>query len=246
MTKSWLAGTTAALLLALPARAPAQSAFQVTVTPHVVRHVADTVALTYTVGVLSGTSDSLVAFIVDAPGVLSVGLPGSRDDWFALDRWRTRPIAEWVWLGAYTGANSSSPALPMTGRGLLGVVPYWAKRNAPLDSVVTDRISDTSAVYDTLIVVEGAHGSTIGVVAFPPDTSNAGLGARLGNLVGQVCALGWIDNQGICTSLRAKATPAPGPLGAFIQELDAQRGKHVNESAYLLLSDNATYLLHRL
>lgn len=134
MTKSWLAGTTAALLLAIPARAPAQSAFRVTGTPHVVRHVVDTIALTYIHGPCIAGHDRF------ARGVhrRCAGSPQRR-----------------------------SPRL--TGR----------LARARLDSVVNERISDTSAVYDTLIVVEGAHGSTIGVVALPPDTSNAGLGARL-------------------------------------------------------------------
>jgi hypothetical protein len=69
----------------------------------------------------------------------------------------------------------------------------------------------------------------------------------------------WVDDQGICRSLQAKVdaaraalgrtqpNPAKNQLVAFRAELNAQRGKHVNENAYFLLSvlaDHAVSLLH--
>lgn len=224
----------------------AQGTFRVEVTPHLVSNIGDVIAMTYTVRVVPPTTDSLVGFIVDAPSLVSVGLPGPRASWLTLSKWRTRAIASWTRLDVFTGAGDSTPPLPMTARGVIGVVPFWAERNAPLDTVVTDLVSDTSAVFDTLIVVNGMQGTTIGVVPFPADQSPAALANRLASFVDQVCTLGWIDNHGICNSLRVKATTASGPLGAMLNELSAQRGKHVSEAAYVLLSENARFLLSRL
>ena len=224
---------------------PAQGAFQVEVHPRLLSNVGDVISLTYTVRVVPPTSDSLVSFIVDAPTIATVGLPGPRASWLTINSWRSRPIASWTRLDVFTGAGDSTPALPMSAHGVIGIVPYWAERNAPMDSVVTDLISDTASAVDTRIVVNGAHGSTIGVVPFPADLSRAALATRLAGLVDQACALGWIDDHDTCNSLKVKAIPASGPLGAMLTELNAQRGTHVAESAYLLLSENARFLLAR-
>lgn len=72
-------------------------------------------------------------------------------------------------------------------------------------------------------------------------------------------SLGWIQNLGTCRSLSAKAeaaaraiergqpSVAKNQLSAFRAELDAQRGKHVNDNAYFLLSvtaDRTLSLMH--
>jgi hypothetical protein len=71
----------------------------------------------------------------------------------------------------------------------------------------------------------------------------------------QVCKLGWIDNQGVCNSLSVKLQNAQKSLGtpaaknllqAFLNELSAQNGKHVNANAYALLSTNVSYIADKL
>jgi len=69
--------------------------------------------------------------------------------------------------------------------------------------------------------------------------------------------LGWITNQGICRSLEAKLengkrqlergnkTAAIGSLQAFLNEVEAQKGKQVSSEAYALLYFNGEYLLNR-
>jgi hypothetical protein len=72
------------------------------------------------------------------------------------------------------------------------------------------------------------------------------------------CRIGWVSGSGICNSLESKldaaanaltrgnANAASNQLDAFLAEVSAQRGKAVNENAYLLLSDNAQYLIGRM
>lgn len=72
------------------------------------------------------------------------------------------------------------------------------------------------------------------------------------------CAAGWITPSQECQSLLAKIAAAQdavarnepkvaaSTLPALQAELDAQRGKHVTEPAYALLSGNVTYLMGRI
>lgn len=84
-------------------------------------------------------------------------------------------------------------------------------------------------------------------------------GAFLTHLEGlkdQAAALGWIDNQGVANSLDAKLENAGNKLAngqtntavnilqAFLDELGAQHGKHVDDNAYALLEPNAKYLIN--
>lgn len=242
---SWPWCAAAALALNVAAL-PAQGSLQVSVSPQILSRSGDTVSLSYTVHVLPGVSDSLVAFLVAAPGLVRPGLPGPPSEWLVKSFFKNRPVAIWSSLGKFWGAGDSTPPLPMTGVGLLAPVPYWAENNAPLDSIITLPLPLPAPGSDTVVDVPGVQGTTIGVVPFPPDNSVSGLATRLGALIDQACALGWIDNRGICNSLKAKVGTDPGSLGALANELNAQRGKHVSEAAYLLLSDNLQYMLARL
>ncbi len=71
-------------------------------------------------------------------------------------------------------------------------------------------------------------------------------------------ALGWIDNDGIVNSLDKKlenakqqlqkgnTTSAKNIIQAFINEVEAQKDKHLTSEAYALLKYNAEYLLEKL
>jgi len=73
-------------------------------------------------------------------------------------------------------------------------------------------------------------------------------------LIAQAFSHGWIDNSGIVTSLgqklqavtraltRGNAKEAANKLRAFMQEVEAQQGKHLTSEAYALLFFNAQYL----
>jgi hypothetical protein len=74
----------------------------------------------------------------------------------------------------------------------------------------------------------------------------------------QALALGWITNQGIANSLdqkldnarkqleRGNNKAAKNILEAFINEVEAQKDKHLTSEAYALLKFNAEYLISRL
>jgi hypothetical protein len=82
--------------------------------------------------------------------------------------------------------------------------------------------------------------------------------ASLGRQLEASCRVAWITDGGICQSLRSKlqaasaalargeSGTAANQLGALTNELNAQRGKSVNESAYALLGEAASYLVSRL
>ncbi|MDZ7262124.1 MAG: hypothetical protein ONB05_08475, partial [candidate division KSB1 bacterium] len=69
---------------------------------------------------------------------------------------------------------------------------------------------------------------------------------------------GWIDNQGIANSLDAKLDNAKkqlekgktktaiNVLQAFVNEVEAQKDKHLTSEAYALLKYNAEYLIKKL
>lgn len=80
-----------------------------------------------------------------------------------------------------------------------------------------------------------------------------GVGLILADL-SRVCSLGWVNNAGVCNSLEVKLKEAQttvlrndsllagNHLNALQNELSAQRGKHVNELAFLLLSTNVRFI----
>jgi hypothetical protein len=206
------------------------------------------VKISYVVHVGTATHDSLAQFVVDAPTLLRVQLPGDPSEWFVLSASQHRSVATWAKFHGFTAPGDSTPPLTLTARGLIDIVPYWAGIVPHGDTMIVDTGADSVvAGADTVIHVEGSTGLTVGVRPFPADTSAAALATRLSGLIDRVCALGWIQSNGeFCRSLEAKAKPETGPLNAMLHELSAQRGKRVNEAAYVLLSQNASFLLLRL
>jgi hypothetical protein len=104
------------------------------------------------------------------------------------------------------------------------------------------------------------NSTTIGPNA-PKSFAPISLIDRLISLKHQSVSLGWIfgpGSDGIANSLDAKLdaakdsvargnnTAAKNQLNAFINDLDAQRGKHVNDNAYFLLKTNAQFIISKL
>jgi len=107
--------------------------------------------------------------------------------------------------------------------------------------------------------LEFGHDRFKGITVAPvvvTDTSSGGLIDRLITLKDSMPGYGWIANQGIINSLNVKLKAAKesiakgnnktasNQLSAFINELDAQKGKQVNENAWALLKANAEFLIH--
>jgi len=105
--------------------------------------------------------------------------------------------------------------------------------------------------------VDAFQGKTVGPVVVT-DNSLGGLINRLISLKDSMPSFGWVTNQGIITSLNVKLSAANesiakghnkaavNQLNAFINELDAQKGKQVNENAWALLKANAEFLISKL
>lgn len=98
---------------------------------------------------------------------------------------------------------------------------------------------------------------TVGPVDLPTTFNAASFIQTLITLVNQSRTRGWIDNDGIANSLRAKlntanskvtgdSKTAKNVLGAFLSEVQSQNGKHLSSEAYALLFFNGKYLLDSL
>ena len=126
-------------------------------------------------------------------------------------------------------------------------------------SEVQDSIYNLIYAYvDSMKNVVNYHGWTIGPTA-PPLIFSAG--SWIDTLISykhRSFALGWIDTQGIASSLDSKldnaktklaagdTTAAKNILNAFVNEVEAQNGKHLTSEAYALLKYNAEYLIRRM
>ena len=105
---------------------------------------------------------------------------------------------------------------------------------------------------------EAVKGKTIGPVAPPEVFEPLSFLDNLISLKEQAYSLGWIDNKGILNSLnqkleaakknieKGKIETAKNILGAFINEVEAQKEKHLSSEAYALLKFNAQYLIENL
>ena len=60
--------------------------------------------------------------------------------------------------------------------------------------------------------------------------------------IDRLLATGAISGAGIANSLASKLGGGPGPLNAFLNQLDAQRGKGINQEAYEILKAAVLYL----
>ena len=107
--------------------------------------------------------------------------------------------------------------------------------------------------YELAHSVNGRNGGWYSLKAVAPGRDPAGLTSASGGLewlsadLARSCTLKWIPHAGVCQSLRVKLEnlrksldrgsrdAAGGQIAAFLQELEAQRGKHVDDNAYSLL-----------
>ena len=136
-----------------------------------------------------------------------------------------------------------------------GVVDFFAYGFRKLRTVEEAEANPYPVGHSSLD--DAFRGKTIGPVIVT-DTSSGGLIDRLIVLKDSMPGFGWITNQGIINSLNAKLSAAKGSiargnhktasdqLNAFINELNAQKGKQVNATAWALLRANAEFLIHKL
>jgi hypothetical protein len=147
--------------------------------------------------------------------------------------------------------------------GLPGLVPYYTEGFTPpitfelLDTLYAQGYTDEEIFLDWK--EESYKGITISPKVWPEDFDTSTFIDSLDSYQHRSCEeLGWITNQGICNSLRVKLRnvrrhlerdkpkQARNVLRAFINQVEAQRGKHITEEGYALLYFNAEYLMDKL
>jgi hypothetical protein len=197
----------------------------------------DTVRVSYRVTNATTSTSELFMFTVDAPSpALRVEKPSTAPKGnFDVGTNFGRSVASWGFLKSLV-PGATSPPLAFSAVGLPGIVKYWA---TPFVAPGVDETPDVP-VPPGMPVGPGNtaadSGATVGIVPFPADRSRAALLVRLARLTTQACALGWIDNAGVCNSLLVKIRD--GNDRAVVNELQPRRDKHVNASAYFLLMGN--------
>lgn len=145
----------------------------------------------------------------------------------------------------------------VTTEWLPGPARYWAQGFTPIPEVPFEAVPD-STVGGSLFE-NSVSDTTLGPVVPPEAADEPGeILDQMEKLLDFSCRRGWIDNRGICTSLeqklrqvrrsrdRGQMEAARHQLRAFRNELKAQRGKHINESAYSALDLYAKRLSDRL
>lgn len=207
-----------------------------------------TVRVSYQVQNLASSTSPLWIFAVQTPvAPASVETPAPAENFLVTDQDFSGSVASWAWVDGFPAPGETSPALRYTARGLPGLVRYRATRYVEPPVVSDDELAEPEQdpSFDTPDE-DAVFGTTLGIVALPESAPVDELAASLRGLVEESCSRGWIQGRGICQSLLAKARPEAGPLGAFVNELEAQRGNHVSETAFALLAAHAQYLASRL
>lgn len=156
----------------------------------------------------------------------------------------------------------------LTSYGLPGIRGFKAEPNLDVDADYYPHLESVEGAWDESKAIIAKikeledkvnfMGKTVGPTA-PPVVFNAT--TFLDYIIGlkhQAASLGWIDNSGIVNSLDVKLdnakkklsqgdnSTAKNILNAFINDVEAQAGKHVTSEAYALLKYNALYLISNL
>lgn len=217
-------------------RSPAAT-FGVDVRPTVGFRAGNVVRVSYSLRLTSTARDSLSNFAVLSPVPVRVvtapvALAGSM---LLGTREGERDAARWSFLVAMPRNRQSVGALAYEAIGLPGIVHYRARRHVPVrEAGPRDLIDEPPPLQFDVADRDQIVGATIGVVKMPTDQTPAGLAAWLRGQLTQACALGWINTPETCDRLLA-AFDARGAR-ALAGKLDAERGAHVNENAYILLT----------
>ena len=164
-------------------------------------------------------------------------------------------------------AGEEVSGLSVDSAGLPGIRPFLALGKVDVKDLPDEEDLPGEETPNGGLPVTGAdpiensyHTVAVGPEVLPETLSNEQMLDRLIALKDKAAGLGWIKDPGVVTSLNRKLAnvrkeldrwftgkkTARNMLGAFISELDALRGKQVDENAYWLLKANAQYLIYRL
>ncbi len=167
-----------------------------------------------------------------------------------------------------TPGQSGGPFV-LTSHGVPGIRRYIAKPvynprkffSQGIDDVSVDEAQQIVDLDKAIRQAISSVGYTVGPVQPPSLTEIGQLLDFLAALKHQAASLGWIygpGSDGIVQSLDAKLTAAKASaasgddktsinqLNAFINELQAQHGKHLNDNAYYMLLPDAQFVISKL
>jgi len=194
-------------------------------------------------------------------------------DWYSTEY---QGKGAWSWSKIGGSPRGISGGHTMSGfsfrsKGLPTIVDAWfaGKRRAqfrfPSPDDDTEEVqSSFGRVFNSLKAeypdkfVDTVHQKTVGPAAPPASFDASAFIQNLISLKEQSLAMRWIDNAGIATSLDAKLDAAKAKivagdnktakniLGVFLNEVQAQKGKHLKPEAYALLYYNGQYLMNHL
>lgn len=198
--------------------------------------------------------------------------PASWDSFSCCIRDENRRLASNIVVGGWLYGEESSqirpgatlPGFKIAGQSVPGIKRFFVESNSA--TVVPDAEPGDQAEADALTELtdffnDSSAGITLGPEPLPSSIDPASLVDRLITFKHQSASLGWITGSGasgIVKSLdakldAAKAAVARGQnkaavnqLNAFIKELQAQRAKHINDNAFLLLKTNAEFIIGKL
>jgi hypothetical protein len=228
----------AAFAQASPQRKPT---FSISVEPTAIAIRGDSVRIVLDVRNRPTSERDLFVFTVDAPSpavtVEQLGPPHFWDVDMAKEYGIS--VATWGFIEPQITPGHASPPIAFSAVGLPGIVRYWAEPWVAPDTV-DDGDVHVAAASPGPWNAAADSGVTLGIVPFPANRSRDALLERMKGLMEDACDRHWIDNGGVCTSLRVKLEH--DDVGALLNELDAQRGMHVNALAYFLLVGNARAL----
>jgi hypothetical protein len=155
---------------------------------------------------------------------------------------------------AFIYPGSSTNQFEMNSRGLPGIRNLAISpdfKQQPVDEATQENLDRIKTIENKI----SYKAKTIGPTA-PPAVFNATTFLDyIINLKHQAASLGWISNSGIVNSLDVKLdnakkklsqgdnSTAKNILNAFINDVEAQVGKHLTSEAYALLKYNALYLI---
>jgi hypothetical protein len=117
--------------------------------------------------------------------------------------------------------------------------------------------SNVAVVGSPQVTVKNADGSESNVLRFYVISAVAWIDTLI-SYKHRAYDMGWITDQGIANSLDQKLEnarrqleqgnkkAAKNILEAFVNEVEAQKGKHLSSEAYALLKFNAEYLISKL
>lgn len=165
--------------------------------------------------------------------------------------------------GDYIEPGATLNGNVMMSKGLPTIRKFVVKPSFDVDALfpsIEDTSADamTTAEMDSIREAVNFRGQTIGPAAPPANFVALDFIDAIVSYKHQAFALGWIDNQGIVNSLDAKLDNAKqklqqgnenaaiNQLQAFINEVEAQKDKHLTSETYALLKFNAEYLIAKL